>query len=734
MSNAPTPPRDDEFDLQQVVATLLEGKWLIVGVTALALAVGLVMAQLPAPVYKSNAMIQVETEDGGVQSLLSDSPQGMMVNDRGPTATQIQILKSRNVLSKAVEDLDLDILAEPNHFPYVGGYLAREANPQNGLAEPWFGLDSYAWGGEEIEVKRLEVDDALKGRDLTLVAGEEGRYRLRQGPDRVLLEGRVGQPAQSESPRIDLFVSRLKARPGTTFTIRQRSWLAAVSGLQDRLQVQEKGQDTGILQLSMEGEDPERIGQILDSVARFYQQQNVERRSAEAEESLNFLQEQLPRLKEKLRTAENKLNTFRQENSAVDITAETQTILDRVVEVENRISELEMERAEVGQKLGEQHPTMQSMERKRRELEQNKEQLQSRIQGLPDTQQELLRLKRDVEVQQELYTSLLNKSQELRLSKAGTIGNVRIVDEAILPERPSGPNRPLIFLAAGVVGLIGGSALVFLRKALRTGIQDPDSLSQKLGLPIFAVVPHNRDQERAAKRLKRGKKFLPILAVKDPTDPTVEALRSLRTSLAFALLESDRKVVTITSPIPSSGKTFITINLASLVAETGQKVLVIDADLRKGHLHYYLDRERSPGLTDFLAGEATEDQIKTPLTDNLTVVSSGTLPPNPTELLISQGFIDFLARAQQEYDLVLVDTAPLIPVTDATLVGAQGGAMFMVVRGGVTNLAEVEAAERRASQHGVSISGLVYNDLRPQEGYGKYGAYGGYRYYNYKYE
>ncbi len=732
----PLPPADaheydDEIDLGELVGVLAEHKWLIGGIAALALAFGVFYALWVQPVYQADALLQVEQPQGSGLGLEELST---LTGDEPPAETEIQILRSRYVVGPVVERLNLDIHAEPRSFPVLGQWARRRAEG-DAPAPPWFGLDAYGWGGEAIRVKQLVVPEALRGEPLTLTALGDDRFRLDDPEGRTLLTGAVGVPAGEGE--LGIFVAELVARPGTQFQVVKRPWLKAVGGLQERLAVAEQGKGTGIIRVSLEGEDKPQIAQILDVLTTTYLRQNVERRSAEAAESLEFLEEQLPTLKRDLEAAEQALNAFRQQNRSLDLTVETEGLLEQIVEIESQLAELQLKRAALAQNYAAQHPAMQAIGSQLAELRGVQRQLQGRVEELPDTQQEILRLQREVQVQTELYMGLLNQAQELRVIKAGTVGNVRILDRPVVPIEPVKPRKSLIAALSLFLGLFLGVLLVFLRRALRRTLRSPDEIERALGLSVYAVVPHSRVQpklfETARRRRRRNlpeQRKMAVAALRVPDDPLVESLRSLRTSLHFALLEQQSNLICISSPSPNSGKTTISTNLAVLLSQMQQRVLLIDADMRRGEVHSYLGRARAPGLADVLGGTATFAEAHVAvLEDSLHVLTAGTVPPNPAELLMSGAFDALLAEAHRHYDTVLIDTPPILAVTDAGIVGAKAGATFLVAREEHAHLAELEQAVKRLVHNGVRVTGVIYNDHRPRT---RAGAYGGYYYYDYR--
>jgi tyrosine-protein kinase Etk/Wzc len=728
--------REDEIDLRELLAILMGGKWTIAIVAAAITGLGLVYALTSTPAYQANALVQVETRGSSLLDELENL--SALTGQESPGQTEIQILKSRYVSSQVVDQLVLDIEAEPRYLPLFGRAVgARPDGAPGELADPWFGLDRYAWGGEVLTVKRMKVPPEWVGKPLRLVALGGGRFKLHDPDGNPVLSGAAGELATmgkegDGSPIAEIFVQELRARPGTEFVVVRKSYLQTVEDLRNALAISEQGKGTGILQLSLEGRHPAEIAGILNAIARTYLRQNVERRSAQAEESLRFLDDQLPKLKAELEAAEEAFNAFRKKNESLDLSVETEGLLKRIVDVETEISNLQLKRTQMGQSFASQHPSMIALNNQIGELSSIKRDLESRVTDLPDTQQEILRLQREVEVKNSLYTGLLNKAQELRIIRAGTLGNVRIIDEAVVPEEPVKPRKKLIVLLSLLLGLFAGIVVVFLQRSLRRGIVDGRQLETELGLTVYASVPFsNKNRRLRYEAARQGATRLPVLAREAPQDMAVESLRSLATALHFALMEKSSNVVAVTSSAPESGKTFLCANLAHLLGESGQRVLLIDGDLRRGNLHLLAGNERQPGLSEVLTRRATLDGAVRPLVaGKVDLLTTGQLPPNSSELLMSKGFSDLVQSVRQWYDVVLIDTPPVLAVSDPGVIASHAGAVFLVVRAVRHTVDEVEAAIKQLRHYQVSVTGAVFNAYDPK---GQNSLYASpyYRYYDY---
>lgn len=591
---------NDQIDLMGLLGTLIDHKWLIAGVTGVFMAAGVAYALLATPVYQANALIQVEAKKNDP---LGFSDISSMMGKESPSTTEIELIKSRRNIGAAVDNLKLDVKAEPNYFPLIGEFMARRFKPdaENKVASPLFGMNSYAWGGEQLKLAYLDLPRELLGKELTLIAAESGSFNLLDDDNNLLAKGLVGDTINENG--IKLQVEALLANGGTTFTVIRSPRLSTILNYQNALDVAERGKESGMIGLAIESTVPAKAIQILNEIANLYVQQNIERTSAEAAQSLGFLKDQLPQVRKDLEKAENALNAFQIRSKSIDISLEARAILDQIVALDTSISTLKLQQAEMDRKFTPRHPAYRALMAQLAELTSKQSRLAKQVEGLPSTQQELLSLTRDLKVSTEIYTQLLNKSQELDVMRAGAVGNVRLIDTADVDLRfPVKPKKALIVLIATLLGAFLAIAYVLFRKALNRGVQNPDDI-EKLGLPVYASIPFSSLQkvEDDKSTNGRGTRVIPLLASSHPTDLAIEGLRSLRTSLHFAMLEADNNRLMISGPSPKVGKSFVSSNLAAVVAQSGQRVLLVDVDMRKGYIHKMFGIPVENGLSDLLA-------------------------------------------------------------------------------------------------------------------------------------
>ena len=720
-----------EIDLMALIGALLDRKLFIIALTTVFMLIGVVYAVFSTPIYQATAMIQVEESGGSVPGF--DDMAGMF-ESTSAAVTEIELLKSRSIIGEAVDTLKLDITVEAKLYPFIGGRAFRKFTPMNegDLAESIFGASSYAWGGESIDVFRFDVPKPAIGAGFTLQAQENNSIALLNSEGEQILAGKVGQ--ELTNGKFNLTVRSINARAGTEFIITRKDRLNTILDLQAAIGASEKGKDSGIINLSLQSAKPSYAEKVLDKVAAIYVRRNVERNSAEAKKSLDFLEVQLPEIKKQLEYAEERFNEYQIKRQSINITLETQGVLEQVVELETKLQELELKRLEMSRKFKESHPTYQGVLEQIEAVEKQKQRLVGEVGNLPETQQELLRLKRDVEVSNEIYTLLLAKTQELDIVRAGTVGNVRIIDYAeVNISKPVKPKKALIVVMATMLGGMLSVAIVLVQKAMHKGVEDPNEI-EAIGLPVYASVPYSDYQDKLtgfSKARKAKNKPKSILALDNPADLSIEALRSLRTSLHFAMMESKNNLIAISGPSPGVGKSFISVNLASVLAQSGKKVLIIDADMRKGYLQTQFGIKWDDGLSDYLSGRLNLSEVTKPTqVEGLSVITRGQIPPNPSELLMHSNFSKLVEEVSAEYDLVIIDTPPILAVTDPAIVSAHTGTTLLVTRFGQNHIKEIELTRNRFEQNGTDVKGVVFNGVVKKAS----NAYGYYGYYNYEYK
>jgi tyrosine-protein kinase Etk/Wzc len=718
--NGPIKTEEEDIVLGQLVQVILDDIWWLLAITAIIVTLAVAYCYLAKPIYSADAHVRVEQSDNTSQALTQTQTGAAIASGSTslPTDAEIEIIKSRGVVGPVVQQLKLNFSVTPKTIPLLGSIAARLASPGH-PARPWLGLTSYAWGGESVDVDSIDVTPALEGEKLTLRVIDDQHYELFAPNGSLLLRGQVGEPAQGGG--VTMRVNTLVARPGQEFIVVRANDLDAISAFQSAITVQEQGKQTGVIQISLEDKSPEHAALVANALAQSYLREHVSSKQADASKMLDFLTSEEPRLKADLERTEAALTAYQRQSGSINASDEAKVYLEGSVQYEQQIAGLRLQMAQLTERYGDDHPMLVAARQQMAELQAQREKYADRFRNLPATEVKAVQLQRDAKVAEDIYVLLLNRVQELSVQKAGTGGNVHIVDAALRPGVPVKPKKMLIISAAVILGLIAGTGFVFLRRNLFKGIDDPDHVERAFHLPVFGIVPQSAEQTQLESSFVRGgERLRPVLANARPKDVTIESLRSLRTAMQFTLMDARNRIVMLTGPMAGVGKSFLSVNLAMLLAHSGKRVLLIDGDMRRGTLERYIGGAQETGMSELLSGQISlEEAIRPSSIEGLSFISCGRRPPNPSELLMSPRLPQYLDGLAKRYDVILIDTPPVLAVTDASIIGAYAGSTFFVMRSGMHSEVEIADALKRLRAAGVHVQGGIFNGMpaRSRGGY-----------------
>ncbi|EJD6477285.1 polysaccharide biosynthesis tyrosine autokinase [Providencia rettgeri] len=671
-------PASDEIDLLALFKVLKSNTIKIGFFTVIFAAIAIAYSLLATPIYQANATLQYDKL--GQVSLLDQMSDVMPFgNSNNQVDSEIEVIKSRMVLGKTVADLNLDTQAAPEGFV---SKLLGEVAP--------------------VHIALFQLPENLIGKPLTLTYLGDNNYSL--NVDGQVLQGKVGEVLKQGE--INLLISSFAAETGEEFSLIKNARYSTIEDLRNTLTIAEVGKGTGIISLAIKGADQVENVNILNSVIQNYVDQNTERKKEVTNNTLVFLDGYLPTIKKKLDNYENQLNAFRKKNESIDLSLEAKAALDTALQVEEKLNELTFKEVEIQQLYTRNHPAYQSLLDKRQQLLREKEKISKNIQKLPNTQQEIVRLTRDVEAEQAIYAQLVAKQQELSVLNSGITADVRIIDSAESQPKPVAPKKSLIVALATILGFIVGCAYVIAREFFNNKIKSTEDIDA-LGVNVYATIPFSAYEK---KLIEAGNKS--PLAIENPADTAVEAIRSLRTSVYFSVMNQGNNLVMVTSASPGVGKSFVTSNMAVVLANAGKKVLLIDTDLRKGRLHKAFGLSNKAGLSEYLSQQSLESPtIHANVIENLDVICRGKNVTHSSELLMGERFKQLLDKVKNQYDIVVIDTAPILAITDSAIIGKYVGTSLLIAFYGVNTVKDVDLSLKRFKQNDIEITGVILNGI-----------------------
>jgi len=710
-TNVPSIPESDQASLLDVLRIGWEGKWMILSITLLVVLAGGAYALLSTPVYEASSLIQIDEGKpfpGNQNTALGET--AALVDIQSPASAEMHILRSRMVVGPVIDKLRLDVLAVPKYVPVLGSWLARHASTPS---EPGFlGFTGYVHGNESLKLSRFEVPREVEGRRFTATLTDSG-FALKDAEGRTVMHGRVGVPQEFAlgSGRGHILVESMNGRPGAEFYVERRPKLQVLEEIQRALDIDEQGKQSGLIRARLVGPDPQDVALTLNEIGRSYVQQNNLRKSVEADKTLSLLANLLPELKAQVEVAENRLNQFRKRSGTLDLNSENRMVLERSIQLQSELSRLQQSREDLETTFGPQHPSVQGLQARIQGVSNELAGLHVRARTLPSVEQNMLSLSRDIKIKSDLYSSLLTSSQQLQLVKQGRGSNVRLIDEAVVPIKPNKPQVPAILAFSAALGLVAGVVLAFIRNGLRTGIKSPAEIEAQAGMHLVSTIPLAPAQVSLSKRRAR-RKGVRVLAARKPQDAAVESLRGMRTALQYAMRSSASSVVLITGPTPGVGKSFISANLAALLGASSRRVLLVDADLRKGQLNECFDLPRETGLNEVLTGEASfELAVHRDVLPNVDLLTTGSRSRSPAELLGSESTRSLLDYLAKQYELVILDAPAVLVATDAAVLAPLAGVVLLVAKADRTTVGELRESGQRLAHCGGHLRGVVFNGL-----------------------
>ncbi|MBX2825264.1 MAG: AAA family ATPase [Gammaproteobacteria bacterium] len=673
-------------------------------------------------IYQASALLEVKDS----QNLIDDKPDAIDFN--APTVKEeANILRSRKVLSPVVDLYDLQKSIEPRTVPVVGD-LAR-VMPVVGDWVSGFGFaENYAWEPSTLEISRLDVPRQWEDSELIVTALENGQFSLHKDGQTVIEQAQIGEALRVEMSTLDpveLVVTQLEARPGVQFTVIKQSLQETLSDLQQRLRTETSDSKTRMITVSLEGREANQTTDLLNAIIQKYRDVKLGSESRASLKELEFFEQTMPTVKRDLEEAEAALARFRSTRGSINQDLQNNAKLRQLDKLDGEMIELQLEKEELKKRYSELHPSTRQLDKKIIVLEEQINKLRGQVRSAPNTERELTTLEEREKAARKLFNEMNEKLQKIRVAQAGHVGSVQIWDPALTPKKPISPKPLLALVAATVTTLFLYLVFLTLRSALSTVINDQESLERASGLPVFINIPRSNAQKRlAASAPLDPRRLLPgttatapedlsanVLAVQKPEDYSVENMRGLRLMLEDVMDGATNNVLMICSPLPSMGKSFVSANLAVLLAQSGKRILLIDADYQRGQQHKSFGLQMGPGLPEVVTGKSQlKETVKATSVPNLYAIPRGFSGDGiARETPGGKEFGAFLQVVAPRFDMVIIDTPPILSVSTAATLGKHAGASIMVVKEGEIKEPQLNEALKRLSFSGVRVSGCLMN-------------------------
>lgn len=718
---------DDEgvaFPIRQLIATVSESRWLVIGIVLVCLVGGAIKTYTAVPIYQTSAKLLVLQHQSAALGQLAQIS-SLIQGSTTPTDTQIELLRTRSILEPVVRNLALNVSVQSRDTSFFAKIFGNRT--ENG-----------------VEVRAFDVPQALEGRSFTIKPLGNGRYSL-VGPEGArILRGEVGKTFTADLPagRLKIRLDSLGGR-SSPFSIVCGSPVGAVRRLAASLSASEAGQRTGVIGVSLRGTEPDLIARELNAILREAVAQNARRSALQAQKQLDFLKKQTPSVQKRVQRSQGALSAFLAKHPTILLSQSgggagnsaspgSSYLAGSVTALDTKINELHVEKSKLEALSGTQNPQIAILQAQLSTLRAQRAAAMSSIDKLPGDQQELIRLQLAATVAQNLYQAVVSQMEALQIAQAGAVGDAVIVDPATVPHMPVSPVHSKDLAVALLIGLFLGVGTAYGRRILYRGIDDPDMFETRLGLPVYAVVPHSKVEQRLGQSGQMTGPGVRLFSNSvDADDATLETLKSLRTAIQIALPKNRPRVICISSLGPEEGKSFISSNIGYLLSQSLGKTLLVDADLRRGHLNRFFGVPRIAGFADVLAGNiGLAAAIRTTPVPELDLVTTGVLPDDAATLLAKADLEPIIDELANRYELVVIDVPPVLAVSDVFSIAKHASLHLLLVRYGLHSVQQVQLILRRFERAGIKVDGAILNDVSTSAARYAYHQYG----YSYQYK
>ncbi len=755
---------DESGDFKKVLSILGKQKILSFFIVALFFIGGLTYAYFAKPAYETYSTIEVSNDnlDLSIDAVVRG---GGIGQDTTLIDTEVEIIKSRHLIEKALEKVGYGI----RYFTTVG-YKEKELYKNSPIIitelkvkDPLFYGTKFIIEPINDKVYRIYPDSGgvlsgIKESIMSLLGKQINK---------------INYKAKHEfSERVDNNYFSLVVKKVGKFENKKYSFVSldkdqAINYVSSNLSVFSLSQNGSIIKMVYQDNSAKRAKDFLDNLVNIYLDQSIEKKTSQASSALTFVDEQLQEVSKKLQSSAVKLENFKEENNLVDIVTESQATLTNLSNFKAQLSEVKIqesafnalysefktgnygavsslaldypvlgtllndlqvaksERIKLLSMFTALHPDIvqiddtindikmalesaiesisDSIRERKRSLEDTLYDSETKLLKFPEKERELADLQRKYEVNERTYEFLLQKQAEMSINKASTVSSNRVLDRAVEESAPTKPNLPMIAGSSLLFGLIVAMLLAFLRDFFDQKIKTREDLVSATKIPFYGVVPHVRSVDK-------------MFTIDDQQSVASEALRLIRTNLEFIATENKSKVIVVTSTVPHEGKTTISTNLAAVFGMGDKKCIVLSLDMRRPMLHKVFSLTNKIGMSTVLSKSSVLKEViwEHKKIKNLDIITSGPIPPNPSELMQVGKIEEIIAELRKEYDYIIIDSPPMGLVTDSILLMRQADISLIVFRSEFSEKEYIKSLEDVIVSYNINNVGLVLNGVKPK--------------------
>ncbi len=755
---------DDGGDFKKVLSVLGKQKALTLFIVTLFFIGGLTYFYFSKPIYETYSSIEVGGDDIDL-SLDAVVRGGGIGDDTTLIDTEVEIIKSRSLIEKALDKVGYD-----TQYFTTSGYKERELYKSSPIEVKELVVKDPLFYGTKFIIKPIGNDryriypdsggvvDSIKKTIFSLLG-----KKIRE----IDYSGEHEFSERVDNNYFSLVVDRVGEFENSSYSFVVLNKDRAVDRISSNLSVFPISRNGSIIKMIYQDNSAKRAKEFLDSLVNIYLDQSVEKKTSQASSALTFVDEQLKEVSKKLQNSAVKLENYKEENNLVDIETESQAILTNLNSFKAQLSEIRVqesafsalynefktgnygsvsslaidypvlgtllsdlqaaksERIDLLSNVTELHPDVaqidekindikmalesaiesisDSIREKKRSLEDTLYNSETKLLKFPEKERELADLQRKYEVNERTYEFLLQKQAEMSINKASTVSSNRVLDRAVEESTPVKPNLMMIVGSSLLLGLITAMILAFLRDFLDQKIKTREDLASGTKIPFYGVVPYVRNADK-------------MFMLDDQQSIASEALRLIRTNLEFIATENKSKVIVVTSTVPSEGKTTISTNLAAVFGIGEKKCIVLSLDMRRPMLHKVFALTNKMGMSTVLSKKSMLKEViwEHKKIKNLDIITSGPIPPNPSELMQSGKIEEIISELREEYDYIIIDSPPMGLVTDALLLMKQADISLVVFKSEFSEKEYVKSLEEIISSYDIKNVGLVLNGVRPK--------------------